>query len=1011
MNFSNFYRTLFVLLVSFFVTKYAVSQITVPKSYVGAQEGLAEKGMSEEQLKIKLAEIGIDADNISPEDLPELEGTIQQAIEEIEAENGQETGNGVVEDLSVNNELSKEDLDQKFDNLDEIETKDIETKIDEGQSIEEAVSDFDSEHKGSNQSGIYGHSIFFDESLDFYRTTKSSSIPDHYILDVGDKITINIFGLSQADLIYQIENDGFIRPSGMYKIYLKGLTIAKARDLLFKRFQQTYSFKKGEFNLDLNTARTVSVSVYGEIQHPGTYTMSALNSTLNAIMAAGGPTKNGSVRRIKLTSGSDEFEIDVYDFLSQPSNIINYGLRNNMVIFIPPAKEIVKLSGPFLHTGRFEVKKSETLSDLVSIAGGLKKGMVLKNFNVIRNNGLEDSLKTYDYETNKDLELEDLDRISFSAKSKKYENYVRVSGAIRYPGEYEFSDGLTLKTLLNDVQLEEFARKDIGYLTRKNLDGTAQLISFSTDSNSNDFPLQKQDEVFIFNQRSFTRNYTFSISGAVVHDRLNHFVDYDRETRLSDAILLAGGLKDNAAKFAYITGRSIENSKKLNYKIIPITDILSNPNSKWNIRVNPYDEIIIPNTESFTDQRFVEINGAVRNPRKLVYHNSLKLNNIILLAGGLMDNAASFAYITSRSIENSNKPNYKIVPITDVLSNPNSNWNITISPYDKIVIPTIEDFTEQKFIEVKGAVKNPQKLVYDQSLKLKDLLLRAGGLKFQAASNRVDIFRLEINENKPTQTLFSSVSINSELDPSTQEDRITLKPFDVIVVREVPDFDPIQTVSVNGEVMYPGVYALTLGKEKISDLIAKAGGLTQDAYLGNSTLKRSEDGLGFVAVNFKKAIRKRSNHNLILSNGDILNIGKENSLVMINHQGTNAREFTTDHLKNETKVSAPYSKNKRAGYYVRKYNGGFAKAAKPSKTFVKQPDGRLLKTHNFLLFRVHRKVKKGSEIIVGMKDAEEKENKRKRRTEESKINLKDAAMELMSVVVSAFTVITMAQNL
>lgn len=916
MIFSNFYRALLVLMVSFFVTTYALSQITVPDSYVGAQKTLAEKGVSEEQLKLKLAEKGIDVDNISPEDLPKLEGTIQEAIEEIEAENGQETGNGVVEDLSVNNELSKEDLDQKFDNLDEIEIENIETGIDEGQSIEEVVSDFDSEHKGLDQSRIYGHSIFFDESLDFYRTTKSSSTPNHYILDVGDKITINIFGLSQADLIYQIENDGFIRPSGMYKIYLKGLNLAKARNLLFKRFQQAYSYKKGEFNLDVNTARTVSVSIYGEVQHPGTYTMSALNSTLNAIIAAGGPTKNGSVRRIQLTSGSDQFEIDVYDFLSQPSSIINYGLRNNMVIFIPPVKKIVTLSGPFLHAGKFEINESETLSDLVSIAGGIKKGMVLKNFNIVRNNGLEDSLNTYDYEINKDIMLEDLDSISFKAASKLYENYVKISGAVRYFGEYEFSEGLTLKLLLENAQLEEFARTDIGYLTRKNLDGTSQLISFNLDSN--DIQLQKQDEIFIFNQRSFVRNYTFSISGAVAQERLDHFVDHKREMKLSDAILLAGGLEDNAANFAYITGRSVENSKKLNYKIIPITDILSNPNSRW---------------------------------------------------------------------------------------------NIFISPYDNIFIPINENFTEQKFIEVKGAVKKPQKLVYDNSLKLKDLLLRAGGLKFEAATNRVDIFRLEINENKPTRTLFSSVNINRNLDPSTEEDRITLKPFDIIVVREVPDFEPIQLVNITGEVMYPGDYAITVGKEKISDLIAKAGGLTEDAYLGNSTLKRSEDGLGFVAVNFKKAINKKNGHNLILSSGDIIHIGKEISLVMIDHQGTNAKEFMIEDLKNESRVSAPFSNNKRAGYYIRKYNGGFAKEAKPSKTFVKHSDGRLLKTHNFLLFRVHRKVKKGSEIIVGMKDVEAKQNSKRRKTEKSKINLKDAAMELMSVVVSAFTVITMAQNL
>ncbi|MDG1045744.1 MAG: SLBB domain-containing protein, partial [Bacteroidia bacterium] len=719
---SNINRLILILLISFSVSIFAMGQITLPDSYVGAQKGLAEKGISEEQLKLKLAEKGLDIDNISPEDLPELEGTIQQAIEEIESENGQEKGNGVVEDLSVNNELSKDDLDQKFDNLDKIETKDIETEINEGQSVEEVISDFESEHKGANESGIYGHDLFFDESLDFYRTTKSSGTPDYYILDVGDKITINIFGLSQADLIYQIENDGFIRPSGLYKIYLKGLNLVQARKLLFKRFQQAYSFKKGEFNLDVNTARTVSVSIYGEVQHPGTYTMSALNSTLNAIIAAGGPTKNGSVRKIQLTSGSEKYEIDVYDFLSQPSSIINYGLRNNMVIFIPPSKQIVTLSGPFLYTGRFEMKESETLSDLISIAGGIKKGMVLKNFNMVRNNGLEDSLNTYDYAKYKDMELEDLDRISFKAVSRKYENYVSVFGAIRYPGEYEFSEGLTLKSLLKEVQLEEFARTDIGYLTRRNLNGTSQLISFNLDSISYDIQLQKQDVIFIFNQRSFVRNYTFSISGAVVNERLDHYVDDNREMRLSDAILLAGGLQENAANFAYITSRAIKNGKKINYRIIPLSEVISDYNSSWNIR---------------------------------------------------------------------------------------------ISPYDNIVIPTVETFTEQNFIEVRGAVLNPQKLVYDKSLKLKDLILRAGGLNFEASTNRVDIFRLEINENKPTRTLFSSVSINRELDPSTEEDRISLKPFDIVVVRKVPDFDPIQMVNITGEVMYPGDYAITIGKERI----------------------------------------------------------------------------------------------------------------------------------------------------------------------------------------------------
>ena len=110
---------------------------------------------------------------------------------------------------------------------------------------------------------------------------------------------------------------------------------------------------------------------------------------------------------------------------------------------------------------------------------------------------------------------------------------------------------------------------------------------------------------------------------------------------------------------------------------------------------------------------------------------------LFLLAGGLQDNAANFAYITRRSIENSKKLSYKIIPISDVLSNPEAHAGIyLISPYDNIRIPTTENFTEQQFIEVKGAVRNPQKLVYDKSLKLKDLLLRAGGLNFEASTSQ-----------------------------------------------------------------------------------------------------------------------------------------------------------------------------------------------------------------------------------------------------------------------------------
>ncbi len=136
--------------------------------------------------------------------------------------------------------------------------------------------------------------------MNLYRGASSSTTPNSYVLDVGDKIAINIFGASQADLIYKIGEDGFIRPSGLYKIYLKGITISKAKVLLKNRFRQSYMFSDGQFNVDLYMARTITVNIFGEVVQPGTYTISALNTTLNALIASGGITSKAGARNIKI---------------------------------------------------------------------------------------------------------------------------------------------------------------------------------------------------------------------------------------------------------------------------------------------------------------------------------------------------------------------------------------------------------------------------------------------------------------------------------------------------------------------------------------------------------------------------------------------------------------------------------------------------------------------------------------------------------------------------------------
>ena len=911
-------KKVFLLVITLCVLQSINAQI-VP-SGISPNDFLKGTNVSQEELKGKLKEKGIDIENIAPEDLPDVQGTIEDAIKEIQAQKGQNTGSGVVEDLTVNNELSKEDLKDRFDSLNVLESRQIGKRVEEGATLEEAISDEEivKRRKTGSASDIFGHSVFFDQTLDFYRTAQTSTPPDNYVLGVGDKISINIFGRSQADLIFQIENDGFIRPSGMYKVYLKGIPYGKAKELLYKRFQAAYTFNEGQFNVDLNTARTVRVNIYGEVYNPGTYTISALNSALSAIIAAGGPTGKGSVRNIKYIVGGKESIIDVYDFLTNPNASMNYGLTNNATIFIPPVTKVVTLSGRFVNTGRFEFKKDETINDLVRLAGGTRKNISLANFNVDRIVGSDRFLSTYNFDEAKDLKLEDFDIVTFRQNQMSYENYINVEGAVRFPGNYAWAEGQKVSDVLKEATLEEFSRLDVAYVFRRNTDNTFKFIpidlskALDTPKSVNDITLQKGDALRILNVRDFAETRSFSILGAVRKPLINEMWGDDSEMRLSDAINLANGTTVDATKFGYVISTSIYNSKKKQYKLVNIEEALNAKGSTSDIVINAGDSIVIPQNQNFTDEFFVTIGGAVRSPGKFSYSSSLTLKEAVVLAGGITD---------------------------------------------------------------------------------------------EAETNKVDIYRLKSDNNGYPYTTMITVEIDENLDPLSSSDRIKLNPNDVIEIRKTPNYGTIETVSIQGEVMYPGTYALTLDNERISDIIEKAGGVTVEGHLQGGRLDRKEGDVGVVITKFGSS-NPKSKSNVLMKNGDVITIPRKHDIVQIQVAGTNASETYDSTLISNTTITVPYGRNDRAGKYVKHYAGGFSRNARRGRTFVQHKSGRMVKAKNFGLFRIYPKVTSNSQIITTIKPPKPEKSELKKDRD-----IFGDVKDLLAIITSALTVVVLANSI
>ncbi|MEM9847691.1 MAG: SLBB domain-containing protein, partial [Bacteroidota bacterium] len=198
-----------------------------------------------------------------------------------------------------------------------------------------------------------------------------------------------------------------------------------------------------------------------------------------------------------------------------------------------------------------------------------------------------------------------------------------------------------------------------------------------------------------------------------------------------------------------------------------------------------------------------------------------------------------------------------------------------------------------------------------------------------------------------------------------------LAPFDVVVVRRIPNFDPIQTVNITGEVKYPGVYALIGDNERIQSVIKRAGGTTYEAFVEGATLFREEDEIGYVVFDFERALSsKNSRDNIILKPGDVIEIPKQEDLVSL-RGATNAPELLPDKYLQDGTIDVVYHKGKRAMFYIKKYAGGASENAKKSTITVEQPNGKLARTVDLGIFKIYPKVEKGALISVGSKPARE----------------------------------------
>ncbi|MCF0074503.1 SLBB domain-containing protein [Dyadobacter sp. CY261] len=275
---------------------------------------------------------------------------------------------------------------------------------------------------------------------------------------------------------------------------------------------------------------------------------------------------------------------------------------------------------------------------------------------------------------------------------------------------------------------------------------------------------------------------------------------------------------------------------------------------------------------------------------------------------------------------------------------------------DILTIKSVEDLREFTYLSVGGSVINPGAYYYYKDITIADVIFQAGGYTEGGVPYRIEVSRrvkndtIGLPDNQNVRIFTLNVSDNLVLNEEDQ--KFKLLPYDIILIRKSPRYEQQKTVTVVGEVLYPGTYTIRNNFERISDLFPKVGGMRKEAYIDGARFYRNRE---LVALDLKAILDKPAiPANLLLADGDTLVVPKKSEMIRI--QGG---------IYNPSLVN--FDKNFSFKEYISQA-GGFTERARKSRTYVSYPNGRTHRTTKFLFFKSYPKVEPGSVITIPIKE-------------------------------------------
>lgn len=608
---------------------------------------------------------------------------------------------------------------------------------------------------------VFGRDIFNNKNLTF-EPEMNIATPSDYYLGPGDAVYVDVYGTSNKEYQCTVTPDGYINLEGYGPVAVSGLTVAQANARLKSTLGSRFS--GSSIKLTVGQTKTITVNVMGEVQMPGTYTLSAFATVFHALYMAGGTNDIGTMRDIKVyRSGRCITTVDIYDYILNGNLRGNVRLASNDVIVVGPYECLVNLTGKVKRPMWYEMKPTESVGTLLKYAGGFTGDAYEDNVTLVRKKG--GSIKVFSIgEFDRDaFQLCDADSVSVDSTLVRYENTVEIKGAVMRPGYYEMDGNVsTVRQLIEKAGgLTEDAVVTRGIMHRRKADRTLEVKSFNTsglmDHSLADITLRNEDVVYIPSHADQQDERVLVIDGEVVYPGT---YSYAEGTTIEDLILQAGGMKDNASVAKVDVMRRHRDNHALTapetvgdfFTFALKEGFVVDGNEGFVLE--PFDEVYVRQSPGNVEQQHVTVKGEATfvGTYGLTKKNS-RLSDIVAQCGGV---------------------------------------------------------TAQAYL--KGA--RLQRLMTEE-----DKAMQRDLLKIAAAGDSIDIKKLEIGDTK-----YIGINLDKAIShPGDDRYDIILQDGDILTI---PQYN--NTVTINGEVMYPNTVAYIPGAG-LSYYINQAGGFNLKA--------------------------------------------------------------------------------------------------------------------------------------------------------------------------------------